>query len=618
MKRLNILFATILIATASAFGATDYGLTVGGVDVTSDNCTNVTGDNIKPNLSGEFYVKYDPSTKTLTLKNIKIERSGSYNRAILNNDVDGLKIVFIGKNLLKAEDSSPVRLNNNTTITTQDSNQTEIIGGSEDAITVGDGKTLIFDHAYIQVSATKSSALEGNEGTETVIIQGGSDIGLSVLTEADSYTLNDLNLFKVDNSFVYILHWKDGNFATKVKSFQCIGDYMGIINGEYVASSQNFVCKEGVIGTDGSVIYICKAVLYNDTKYFPDKNFAQALSELSTTNTDYKNVLILPCGFNKGRVRFTTSLDLSFRNISSLKGIEFFTDLVELNCMSNKLANVDLSKNTALKTLNMSDNTLSSITLPQTETLTTLLLNNNLLTSVDLTKNTGLTELNVSYNNLMSLNVSKNTALTTLTANSNTVRTISLPQSTTLTTLNVNSNALTSIDVSNCTALTNLYLGENQLTALDVSKNTKLKEIECHSNRFTTLDFSKNSSLRKISCYYNQIYDVPSGAQNGESFVANLPNIYQNGFNHGDILFTTVTDANNLTKDQVSIASSKGWSMKFDDGSTYSGTASSAIEEVEVEDCDNDNAPRYNLKGQPVDDNYRGIVIQKGKKILVK
>ncbi len=439
-----------------------------------------------------------------------------------------------------------------------------------------------------------------------------------MLTEADSYTLNDLNLFKVDNSFVYLLHWKDGNFATKVKSFQCIGDYMGIINGEYVASSQNFVCKEGVIGTDGSVIYICKAVLYNDTKYFPDKNFAQALSELSTTNTDYKNVLILPCGFNKGRVRFTTSLDLSFRNISSLKGIEFFTDLVELNCMSNKLANVDMSKNTALKTLNMSDNTLSSITLPQTETLTTLLLNNNLLTSVDLTKNTGLTELNVSYNNLMSLNVSKNTALTTLTANSNTVRTISLPQSTTLTTLNVNSNALTSIDVSNCTALTNLYLGENQLTALDVSKNTKLKEIECHSNRFTTLDFSKNSSLRKISCYYNQIYDVPSGAKNGESFVANLPNIYQNGFNHGDILFTTVTDANNLTKDQVSIASSKGWSMKFDDGSTYSGTAASAIEEVEVEDCDNDNAPRYNLNGQPVDDNYRGVVIQKGKKVLTK
>ena len=35
-------------------------------------------------------------------------------------------------------------------------------------------------------------------------------------------------------------------------------------------------------------------------------------------------------------------------------------------------------------------------------------------------------------------------------------------------------------------------------------------------------------------------------------------------------------------------------------------------------DCDNDNAPRYNLMGQPVDDTYRGIVIQNGKKVLTK
>jgi hypothetical protein len=100
--------------------------------------------------------------------------------------------------------------------------------------------------------------------------------------------------------------------------------------------------------------------------------------------------------------------------------------------------------------------------------------------------------------------------------------------------------------------------------------------------------------------------------------VVNLPNIFQNGFYHGDILFTTVTDANNLTKEQVSTAISKGWSMKFDDGTTYLGTETSTIEEVEVEDDVDNNAPRYNLMGQPVDDRYRGIVIQNGKKVLTK
>ena len=43
---------------------------------------------------------------------------------------------------------------------------------------------------------------------------------------------------------------------------------------------------------------------------------------------------------------------------------------------------------------------------------------------------------------------------------------------------------------------------------------------------------------------------------------------------------------------------------------------SSGIDEITVDD----GAPRvrYNLQGQPVDDGYRGIVIENGKKILVE
>ena len=43
---------------------------------------------------------------------------------------------------------------------------------------------------------------------------------------------------------------------------------------------------------------------------------------------------------------------------------------------------------------------------------------------------------------------------------------------------------------------------------------------------------------------------------------------------------------------------------------------SSVIDEIPVDDV----APRvrYNLQGQPVGDDYRGIVIENGKKILVE
>lgn len=47
MKRLNLFLVAILFVAISSWGATDYGLTVGGVDVTSDNCSNITGEHIK-------------------------------------------------------------------------------------------------------------------------------------------------------------------------------------------------------------------------------------------------------------------------------------------------------------------------------------------------------------------------------------------------------------------------------------------------------------------------------------------------------------------------------------------------------------------------------------------
>ena len=48
----------------------------------------------------------------------------------------------------------------------------------------------------------------------------------------------------------------------------------------------------------------------------------------------------------------------------------------------------------------------------------------------------------------------------------------------------------------------------------------------------------------------------------------------------------------------------------------WAGTTYTGIENINVDN--NGSTQRYNLMGQPVDNNYRGIVIEKGKKILVK
>ena len=185
-----------------------------------------------------------------------------------------------------------------------------------------------------------------------------------------------------------------------------------------------------------------------------------------------------------------------------------------------------------------------------------------------------------------------------------------------MTTLNANSNALTSIDLSKCTKLTNLYVNENKLTALNVKSNTLLKEVQCNVNKLSTLIFSKNTALRKISCHTNLIYDnSTNGILFGETFVSNLPNIKPYS---GEIIFNYFTsDQNVLTEEQVATANAKNWTIKYSNGTLYPGEKTTGIESIET-DASNGNAPRYNLMGQPVDKTYRGVVIQNGKKTLIK
>ena len=130
-KRIIKRFAATLLAMFMVFvvaQAADYGFKIGGVSVTSSNASNVTGSNIKARDSSKPYsVVYDAGTNTVTLTNISIIRSGKDNRAILNESNAGLTVVFNGENFLSAENSSPVRINAETTI--------KCAGGASGAVT---------------------------------------------------------------------------------------------------------------------------------------------------------------------------------------------------------------------------------------------------------------------------------------------------------------------------------------------------------------------------------------------------------------------------------------------------------------------------------------------------
>lgn len=172
--------------------------------------------------------------------------------------------------------------------------------------------------------------------------------------------------------------------------------------------------------------------------YMPDDNLRLALiKEGVDQNGDGK--------IQEFEVFLVEKLNLSGRNISNMEGIQYFLNLIDLDCSNNNLTKLDISR---------------------CQTIQILKCNNNKLTKLDLSQQLDLTNLNCSGNQLKSVNISKNRALLKL---------------------NCMANQLDSINVLNNKNLTTFNCSTNNLAELDISKNTKLKELICNHNPFAKI-----------------------------------------------------------------------------------------------------------------------------------
>ncbi len=219
------------------------------------------------------------------------------------------------------------------------------------------------------------------------------------------------------------------------------------------------MCSEGVADVE-----------INDAN-FPDEIFRNYVSASFDKNSDST--------LSDTEIASVTDIDVSVKAISSLSGIEYFTALTNLDCGSNQLTTLDVSKNTALTGLYCYSNYLTALDVSKNSALKLLECDSNNLTTLDLSNNTALTHLRCNYNQLTALDVSNNISLTTLYCYS---------------------NQLTALDVSGCTALWRLICSDNKLTALDVSKDTALTKLYCSNNNFTALDISNNPALTDLLC----------------------------------------------------------------------------------------------------------------------
>ncbi len=210
----------------------------------------------------------------------------------------------------------------------------------------------------------------------------------------------------------------------------------------------------------------------------PDLNFEDALIKLGIDN-----------GAIDGKVLTTSiknikSLEIRYKNISNLSGIEDFSELETLICNNNNLTVLDFSKNTKLNYLNCSENKLTSLNVSNNISLEVLSCYMNNLSILDVTHNPLLKSLGCGYNTLTNIDITKNPVLNSFYCTY---------------------NNLNQIDTSFNPELDSFVCYNNKITSLDVSKNLKLNMFSCGNNLLTSLDISKNPSLSKFQCDNNKL-----------------------------------------------------------------------------------------------------------------
>jgi len=243
----------------------------------------------------------------------------------------------------------------------------------------------------------------------------------------------------------------------------------------------------------------------NITQHFIDERFKAYVLEQFCGNREW---------IETSDVDQVQSLKLSNHCYSSLKGIEHFASLEELDCSNNLLTELNVSNNANLRSLNCGFNRLRKLDVSCNALLAKLDCCWNILSELHLARNTQLKELKCSYNSMFDLKLDDNDQLTHLDCGSNYLISLNINACPDLIEIRCNNNHLTSLDITGNPALQSLRCFNNHITALDLSHSPLLKELYCSENKISALDTRHNPMLERMS-YANNLIVEPNHTVEG-------------------------------------------------------------------------------------------------------
>ena len=517
------ILTAILLMVSITTSATDYKIYVYGKQVTSSNCNDVLGDG---------KVKYNNSTKTLTITNETLSRTGSNNDIIANKSENSLIVELYGNNTFTASGCAPVRCFKSSSVTLKVMTGTTTLQGNNGGIYISETTCSLQteEDANLNVLVNNSEAIVGNNsksdnnlcfGSGYFFISGekgdlvnldlvyfspttGKDLVIDLYTTgSDSYPIvKNVKAMEVKSCSTATYNEKVENGNYYIECSPAILDPAGA----YFSSSQ-----KSIVDSYGPLC--CETVIRNDyaavvnSNFFPDANFR---SYLRNKYGDY---------ITREQENQTTELKPNNEYISSLEGIKFFTHLKYLHCNGNYLTSLNLGWNTNLVEVQCVSNNLTSLQVPSK--LKYLFCENNQLASLNLSYCTNLIDVTCYNNKLTSLQLPTNyTTFRSLDCSDNQLPYLSFSQAPNLETLNCSRNKITNLYVTQDSKLYELLFDDNaSLTSVEIRNNPRLEYLRLsglsslttalvYSNALETLELSGVPNLKKLNCYNNKFTEL--------------------------------------------------------------------------------------------------------------
>ena len=291
----------------------------------------------------------------------------------------------------------------------------------------------------------------------------------------------------------------------------------------------------------------------------PDANFKNALVNTDCVDTDDDGDADSDADTNNdgelsvAEAEAINNLWVVNKSISSLVGIEYFINLIELECQVNQLTTLDVSLLSNLTLLKCRSNQLTTINVNGLSNIIELDCRNNQLSELNINTLSNLESFRCSNNQLAELELSTFTNLRRLDCENNQLAELDINALTNLDHVDCAGNQLTELNINTLNNLEYVDCADNQLTELDISALSNLYNLSCGNNQLTSLDFNAGLDLNSLSCGNNQIENLNIvNFENLQYLVCSNNQLTELDISGNPIIYSLIVNNNELTSIDLS------------------------------------------------------------------